>query len=131
MDIGQKITLLKESMGFKNYKDFAKFVDLPSDWCLDLSKKQEITNVDISRLVKISNKFNVTIDWLLSDIDVEDEQNIQQSFPDDDVVSLLYNIQEKIINGDSSFEGNVMNKDISKLACDCMDILRKLIRQNV
>jgi len=130
MNIGQKITLLKESMGFKNYKDFAKFVDLPSDWCLDLSKKIEVTNIDISRLVKIACRFNVSVDWLLSDDSCSDCEG-QGSFSEDDIAALLDNIKEKIKGENCRFEGTVLSGEVGRLTSDCIDVVKKFIKQNV
>ncbi len=129
MNIGQKITLLKDGAGFKNYKEFGDFVGLSNDWCLELSKKQEITSIDVTRLMLIATKFNVSIDWLLADIDGEDISSNEQ-FPEDDIASMLNKIQSKIANG-SSFEGTPISKDISKLAYDGIDVVKKLIRQNL
>ena len=128
MNIGQKITLLKEGAGFKNYKEFGDYVGLSNDWCLELSKKQEVTTIDITRLIIISKKFNVSIDWLLADIDDEDIQDKQ--LPEDDIASMLGRIQDKI-NKDSSFEGTSLNKEVAKLAYDSIDVVKKLIRQNL
>ena len=129
MNIGQKVSLLKEGAGFKNYKEFGDYVGLSNDWCLELSKKQEVTTVDISRLMRIASKFNVTIDWLLSNIDCEDIQD--KHFPEDDIISMLGKIQDKITNKDSSFEGTPLNKEVTKLAQDSIDVVKKLIRQNL
>lgn len=129
MNIGKKITLLKESAGFKNYKEFGDFVGLSNDWCLELSKKQEINTIDITRLIQIANKFNVTVDWLLSDVDGEDIQD--QLFSDEDISSILGKLQTKIKNEDCYFEGTLLNSDATKLAYDSINVVKKLLRQNL
>jgi transcriptional regulator with XRE-family HTH domain len=128
MNIGQIILLLKENMKFKNYQEFGKFVDLPGDWINDLAKRQEITTIDIQRLMKIANKFNITLDWLVSD---DSNINEQKSITllDDDISKRLSDIQKDIDNG--IFEGTPMNKEVSKLAIDAIEVVKSLIRQNL
>jgi transcriptional regulator with XRE-family HTH domain len=128
MDIGRKITILKEGAGFKNYKEFGDFVGLPNEWCNDLSKRKDITNVDITRLMRIAEKFNVTIDWLLADVDGED---IIDQYPDDDIATMLSNIQLKLQSEDTLFENTLISPSITKLAYDSIEVVKKLIRQNL
>lgn len=85
MTIGEKITLLKESARFKNYQDFGKAVGLSGDWLLDLSKKQEVSTIDITRLIKIADYFNVTLDWLLKDNDNDYIIDVKKDLAEDDI----------------------------------------------
>ena len=127
MNIGEKIVKLKESAGFKNYKEFGDFVGLPNDWCLELSKKTEVTNIDITRLQRIAYKFNVTIDWLLSD----DEDEIgNDSFPEDDIATMLDKLKDQITEG-KNFEGTPITNDTAKMAHDSIDIVKMIIRHNL
>ena len=130
MNIGEKISLLKENMGFKNYQEFGKFVDLSGDWCLELSKKKEITTVDITRLIRISSKFNVSLDWLVLENGDNADLNILQNLSEDDIGLLLTNIQNSI-NNNSIFNGTTMNELSVKLAVDSIKVIKKLIQQNL
>ena len=127
MNIGQRIVTLKEGAGFKNYKEFGDFVGLPNDWCLELSKRAEVTNIDITRLQRIAYKFNVTIDWLLSDF--EDDERTGQ-FPEDDLTTILTKLKEQVKEG-MQFEGAPITSDIAKMAHDSIDIVRMIIRHNL
>ena len=127
MNIGQRIVTLKEGAGFKNYKEFGDFVGLPNDWCLELSKKTEVTNIDITRLQRIAYKFNVTIDWLLSDF--EDDTKADQ-FPEDDIATMLNKLKSQIQEG-IQFEGTPITNDTAKMAHDSIDIVRMIIRHNL
>lgn len=132
MNIGEKIVLLKENMGFKNWAEFGKFVGLSGEWIKDsLSKKSTITTVDITRLIKIASKFNVTLDWLVSDDDKDLDLNATQNLALDDIGLLLNNIKETVNNGNAKFYGTVMNEVVSKLTVDSIDIIKKLIQQNL
>jgi len=131
MTIGEKITLLKESARFKNYQDFGKAVGLSGDWLLDLSKKQEVSTIDITRLIKIADYFNVTLDWLLKDNDNDYIIDVKKDLAEDDIGIMLDNIQNKINEGNAKFYGYSMNNEVSKLANDAIDIVKKLIKQNL
>ena len=131
MTIGEKITLLKESARFKNYQDFGKAVGLSGDWLLDLSKKQEVTTIDITRLIKIADYFNVTLDWLLKDNDNDYIIDVKKDLAEDDIGIMLDNVQNKINEGNAKFYGYSMGNEASKLANDAIDIIKKLIKQNL
>ena len=131
MTIGEKIALLKESAGFKNYQEFGKVVGLSGDWLLDLSKKQDVSTIDITRLIKIADYFNVTLDWLLKDNDNDYIIDVKKDLAEDDIGIMLDNIQNKINEGNAKFYGYSMNNEVSKLANDAIDIVKKLIKQNL
>jgi len=131
MTIGEKITLLKESARFKNYQDFGKAVGLSGDWLLDLSKKQDVSTIDITRLIKIADYFNVTLDWLLKDNDNNYIIDVKKDLAEDDIGVMLDNIKNKISEGNTKFYGYSMNNEVSKLANDAIDIVKKLIKQNL
>ena len=44
---------------------------------------------------------------------------------------MLDNIQNKINEGNAKFYGYSMNNEVSKLANDAIDIVKKLIKQNL
>lgn len=130
MNIGKKITFIKESRGYKNYQEFGKAVSLPGDWLVDLSKKETVQTVDITRLIVIVKFFDVTLDWLLED-EKEDIPTAKSNLPDDDIGILLDNIKIKIKEGkDNKFYGYNMNK-VSQLAYDSIETIIKLIKSNL
>ena len=131
MTIGEKIALLKESAGFKNYQEFGKAVGLSGDWLNDLSKKQDVSTIDITRLIKIADYFNVSLDWLLKDNDNNYVIDIKKDLAEDDIGIMLDNVQNKINEGNTKFYGYSMNNKVSKLANDAIDIIKKLIKQNL
>lgn len=131
MTIGEKIALLKESAGFKNYQEFGKAVGLSGDWLLDLSKKQDISTIDITRLIKIADYFNVNLDWLLKDNNDNYIIDVKKDLAEDDIGVMIDNIKNKISEGNAKFYGYSMSNEVSKLANDAIDIIKKLIKQNL
>jgi len=101
------------------------------DWLLDLSKKQGVSTIDITRLIKIADYFNVTLDWLLKDNDNDYIIDVKKDLAEDDIGIMLDNIQNKINEGNTKFYGYSMNNEVSKLANDAIDIIKKLIKQNL
>lgn len=131
MTIGEKISLLKENAGFKNYQDFGKAVGLSGDWLNDLSKKQEVTTIDITRLIKIADYFNVNLDWLLKDNNDNYIIDVKKDLAEDDIGVMIDNIKNKISEGNTKFYGYSMGNEASKLANDAIDVVKKLIKQNL
>ena len=130
MNIGKKISFIKENMGYKNYQEFGKAVGLPGDWLVDLSKKETVQTVDVTRLIVIVKFFDVTLDWLLED-EKEDTPIAKSNLPDDDIGIMLDNIKIKIKEGkDNKFYGCSMHK-VSQLAYDSIETIIKLIKSNL
>lgn len=130
MNIGKKISVLKDSIGFKNYQEFGKAVGLNGEWLLELSKKEVIQTVDITRLIKISEYFNVSIDWLLKD-ENDIDLSVKQDLQDNDIGVMLDYLQTKINESENKFYGYDMSIESKKLASDSIDVIKKLIKQNI
>jgi transcriptional regulator with XRE-family HTH domain len=130
LNIGKKIQTLRESMGFKNYQEFGKAIGLPGDWLQELSKRDSITNIDITRLIKIADYFNISVDWLLQDT-TEQSVNIGEGLPDDDIGKMLDNIQKQLESGANKFNGYIMNNEVIKLSIDAIDEIKKIIKENL
>lgn len=130
MAIGQKIALLKDSKGFKNYQKFGEAVGVPGDWLNELSKKDEISTVDINRLLKISQYFNLSLDWFF----IEDDKCIiekPENLTEDDIGVMLNQIQDKVEMGNSKFYGYVVKKDLEDLIIESVNIVKEIIKTNL
>lgn len=130
MNIGQKINLLFERSGYKNYADWGKAMGLPGDWLLDMKKKESIKTVDITRLIVIAEYNNITIDELLKDngnyvIDTKSDLG------DNDICVMLNQIQNTLQENEVKFNGFAMNKECKDIAYDTVDIIKGLIRSNL
>ena len=57
--------------------------------------------------------------------------DIKKDLAEDDIALMFDDIQSKINEGNAKFHGYSMNDKVSKLANDAIDIVKKLIKQNL
>lgn len=131
MTIGQKIGMLKNNSGYKNYQELGKVIGVSGDWLNDLSKKDNITTIDITRLIKIAEYFNISLDWLLKDENDNYVVDIQQGLSENDIGIMIDKVQEKIAEGNNQLYGIAMTKESEQIAVDALDIVKNLIKQNL
>lgn len=131
MNIGQKISLLKDRMGFKNYSEFGKAIGLPGDWLLELSKKDCIQTVDITRLLRIADYFNITLDELLRDSEGNYLVESRQKRSEYDIGDMLDTVQSKLKEEGAEYYGVAMKEEVTGLAIDSIDVVKQLIKQNL
>jgi hypothetical protein len=131
MNIGQKINILFERSGYKNYADWGKAMGLPGDWLLDMKKKETIKTVDITRLIIIAEYNQITIDELLKDDNGNYVIDMKSDLEDNDICSMLYQIQTEFQKDEVKFNGFVMSKDCKEIAFDAIEVLKGLIRSNL
>ena len=131
MNIGEKISLLKDSCGFKNYVDYGKAVGLSGDWLLELSKKESVKSIDITRLIKIAELHEITLDELLKDENGNYVIDIKEDLPKSDVGKMVDCIQKQLEENEVKFDGCLMNKECIELAKDGLEVLKGLIKSNL
>lgn len=131
MNIGQKINLLFERSGFKNYADWGKAMGLPGDWLNDMKKRDTIKTVDITRLITIAEYNQITIDELLKDNDGNYVINMQSELKDNDVYKMLNQIKKQLQENEVKFDGFIMSQESKDIAFDAIDILKGLIKSNL
>lgn len=131
MNIGEKINLLYERSGYKNYADWGKAMGLPGDWLLDMKKKETIKTVDITRLIIIAEYNQITLDELLKDNDGNYVIDMQSELEDNDVYRMLNQIQLELQKSNSKFNGCLMNRNCIEITYDAIDILKGLIKNNL
>lgn len=131
MNIGQKINLLFEHSGFKNYADWGKAMGLPSDWLLDLKRKEFVKTIDVTRLITIAKFNQITIDELLKD----DEENyiigVKSDLQDNDIYKVLNQIQIELQKEDIKFNGYAMSSECRRITYDAIDVLKGLVQSNL
>ena len=130
MNIGKKIVALKEGSGFKNYQEFGAAVGINGDWINELSKKDIIQTVDITRLIKICDYFNVTLEWLLSDKN-NCTFSLMEGVAFDDICNMLNQIEVRLKGRNNAFNGCPMNEHSVELAKESVGIIKALIKQNL
>lgn len=131
MNIGQKINLLFERSGYKNYADWGKAMGLPGDWLLDMKKKETIKTVDITRLITIAEYNNITIDELLKDNDGNYIIDMNSELEDNDIYKMLIKIQEQFQENEVKFNGFIMTRESKDIVFDAIDVLKGLIQSNL
>ena len=131
MNIGQKINLLFERSGYKNYADWGKAMGLPGDWLLDMKKKETIKTVDITRLIVIAEYNQITLDELLKDDNGNFVIDNKEDLADNDICRMLDQIQTELQNDDVRFNGLAMSKDCKDIALNTIDVIKGLIRSNL
>jgi transcriptional regulator with XRE-family HTH domain len=129
LTVGQKIAAYKENLGFKNYAEFGKAAGLSGDWLNDLSKKDTLQTVDITRLIKLTEYLNITLDDLLKDNN-ECIIDTPVDLPENDIYKLLIDIQNRLQDDGNTFNGTAMNDITVKLVSDSIDIIYKLVKAN-
>lgn len=131
MTTGLKIALLKERLGFKNYREYGDFVGLSGDWLLDITKKAAITTVDVTRLVKIAVKCKVSLDWLLIDKS-NDDIIIVDHLDNNDLLVKLNDLQQFVNESDTVFfKGILLNENTTQLTSDGIKVLKQLINSRI
>ena len=131
MNIGQKINILFERSGYKNYADWGKAMGLPGDWLLDLKKKDTIKTVDITRLIIIAEYNQITLDELLKDKNGNYVIDMMTDLADNDICKMLNEIQNEIQKTEVKFNGFILNKNGKEVAYDVIDVIKGLIRSNL
>lgn len=131
MNIGQKINLLFERSGYKNYADWGKAMGLPGDWLLDMKKKETIKTVDVTRLITIAEFNQITIDELLKDNKGNYVIDINSNLGDNDICRMLNQIQEQLQENEIKFNGFAMNRESKNITFDAIDVLKGLIKSNL
>lgn len=130
MNIGEKISLYKEKLGFRNYQDWGKAVGINGSWILDLSKKDEVSFIDINNLKKLADYLNVTIDQLLKDDEEPTSYDELKTLDSKD----LYVIMKKIIfildnEEEVRIDGKLLNSQAKSTCKDSLQVVEQLVRQ--
>ena len=134
MNIGQKINLLFERSGYKNYADWGKAMGLPGDWLLDMKKKETIKTVDVTRLITIAEFNQITLDELLKDDTGNYIIDTKNDLEDNDILKMLVKIQNQLQENEENevkFNGFAMSKESIEITYDAIDILKGLIRDSL
>lgn len=131
MNIGQKINMLFERSGYKNYKEWGKAMGLPGDWLLDMNKKETLDIVNIARLQVIADYNQMSVDELLKDNHGNSVLDKKRKLPDNDIVVLLDQLQTELKKDDVKFNGFTMNQDCKNITFDAVQVLKGLIKSNL
>jgi|GEM_PF-3568598 len=131
MNFGEKVNMLFERSGCKNYKEWGEAIGLPGDWLLDMKKKDTLDIVNIARLQIIADYNQMTLDELLKDDDGNSVLDKKRKLPDNDIYKMLDQLQSELKKDDIKFNGYTMNQDCKDITIDTIDVLKGLIQSNL
>jgi hypothetical protein len=132
LNIGEKISLYKERLGFKNYAEFSKAAGLQSDWLLETSKKTEVKFIDISNLIKLSRYLNITVDQLIKDdIQLSDIQSVEVKHivECDDIGIVIDELITLLDSENIKMYGSELPKQSKEIGKASLDVVKTLIKQ--
>jgi hypothetical protein len=127
MNIGERISLYKERLGFRNYAEFSKAVGLKNDWLLETSKKSEIKVVDIGNLIKLSEYLQISIDELVKDdTPVEEITTIDNEKISDKLKEIIFILDNE---DEVRLDGQLLNDKAKQVFKDGLEVCKQLTRQ--
>lgn len=135
LNIGEKVSLYKEKLEFKNYQDFARVVGVNGSWLLDLSKKNDISYIDINNLLKLCEYLGVTVDSFIKDDIVDSEKSkdigsISNNLGGYDDIGILIDELNVLLEKDSvKLNGLLMNEKSKRICKDSLSVVKTLSRQ--
>lgn len=129
MTIGEKVTLLKDRLGFKDFQAFGKWTGINGSWLLDQSKKTELITANIDLYKKLAIACNISLDWLLLD-DISECVIPVTNLDSNDLLYKLNEIQQGI-STETTFNGIQLNDKQKELVVDGIDVLKQLINSGI
>lgn len=129
MTIGEKVTLLKDRLGFKDFQAFGKWTGINGSWLLDQSKKTELITANIDLYKKLAIACNISLDWLLLD-DISECVIPVTNLDSNDLLYKLNEIQQGI-STETTFNGIQLNDKQKELVVDGVDVLKQLINSGI
>lgn len=129
MTIGEKVTLLKDRLGFKDFQAFGKWTGINGSWLLDQSKKTELITANIDLYKKLAIACNISLDWLLLD-DISECVIPVTNLDSNDLLYKLNELQQGI-STETTFNGIQLNDKQKELVVDGIDVLKQLINSGI
>lgn len=137
MNIGEKISIYKERLGFKNYGEFGKAVGIPGNWVNELSKKEEIKQInDMGYLIKLCDYLGIAINQLIindngkiDDYESIDITNINEEC--DDIGILINKIVTLLDKPNIKMDGMLLNNKAKQICKDALEVVKALTRQHL
>lgn len=137
MNVGEKISLYKEKLGFKTFNEFGRAAGISGSWIGDISKKEEIKQVnDMNNVIKLCKYLGITIDQLV----INDDSNIKNfesvgltninSNCED--IGIIINEMISLLNKPNiKMDGSLLNDKSKQMCKNALDVVKTLIRQQL
>lgn len=132
--------MYKDKLGFKNYGEFGRAADISGNWINELSKKEEIKQVnDMNQLIKLCRYLGVTIDELvINDIGSEKEpekiEMVDYNFISEECNDIGFLINEAIILLDKDYiemDGIQLSNKAKQTCKDSLMVVKTLTKQHL
>lgn len=130
MNIGEKISLYKERLKFRNFQEFGKAAGVNGSWLLELSKKDKVSFIDANNLKQLCKYLHISTDQLLKD----DEELSSKSFDienidDTDISVKIKEIIELLDKDDVKIDGQLFNNQAKEVGKESLQVVKQLIKQ--
>lgn len=132
MDIGEKVSLYKERLGFKNYQLFGNAAGVSGSWLLDLSKKESVTFVDMGNLIKLCDYLSISIDQLVKDdiqLPISQITEIKHIVDCDDIGIALDELITLLDSDNIKMYGSELPKQSKEIGKASLDVVKTLMKQ--
>lgn len=137
MNVGEKISLFKERLGFRNFQEFGKAVGVSGDWINELSKKTEIKITDVSNLYMLCKSLDISIEQLIKNdeekqlVETVDVKNINITTECNDINVVINEVVNLLEKEDITIEGKLLNNHAKQILRDSLKVAIMLAKQNL
>lgn len=137
MNVGEKISLFKERLGFRNFQEFGKAVGVSGDWINELSKKTEIKITDVSNLYMLCKSLDISIEQLIKNdeekqlVETVDVKNINITTECNDINVVINEVVNLLEKEDITIEGKLLNNHAKQIFRDSLKVAIMLAKQNL
>ena len=133
MNVGEKVCLYKEKLNHRHFADLARAANCSASWLNDISKKEEIKQVnDLDNLKNLCTYLGVTIDDFLRNDESQKEENIENIDTNTEDIGILLNNMIYLLQKEGIKMDNVVMGDKSKEVCkDAIGVVRTLVKQHL
>lgn len=137
MNVGEKISLFKERLGFRNFQEFGKAVGVSGDWINELSKKTEIKITDVSNLYMLCKSLDISIEQLIKNdeekqlVETVDVKNINITTECNDINVVINEVVNLLEKEDITIEGKLLNNHAKQIFRDSLKVAIMLTKQNL
>ena len=135
MNVGEKISLYKERLNFRDYQEFGRAVGISGNWINETSKKSEIKQInDLGYLVKLCGFLGITIDEFLRDDIIETDESIELNIIDantEDIGILLNNMILLLGKQGIKIDGALMNDKSKEICIYSLAVVKTLVKQHL
>lgn len=131
MNVGEKVSLYKEKLGFKNFQEYGKAIGVSGEWLLNLSKTKDAKTIDVNNFLKVSNYFGISINDLLTDDESSDSKIVESVNIDNNDIGVIIGELIAFLDKKESIriDGILLNDKAKKTCIDSLEVTKMLVKQ--